>query len=55
MRPQADGKSSWLTARREYQRTKSAHFWTSFVPAPQGSIGTVDVEFFGEPSTSLSL
>ena len=39
----------------QFQRIKSAHFWTSFVPGPQGSMGTLDVEFFGEPSTSLSL
>ncbi len=37
------------------QRRKSAHFWTSLAPGPQGSIGTLEVEFFGEPSTSLSL
>jgi hypothetical protein len=43
------------TSEFRHQCTKSAHFWTSVVPAPQGSIGTLDVEFFGEPSTSLSL
>jgi 3-methyl-2-oxobutanoate hydroxymethyltransferase len=36
------------------QRRKSEHFWMSLVP-PQGPIGTLDVEFFGEPSTSLSV
>ena len=29
--------------------THSAHFGTS-APAPHGMIGTVEVEFFGEPS-----
>lgn len=38
-----------------YQRRKSAHFGMSFAPTPQGSIGTLEVEFFGEPSMSLSL
>src|SRR6201987_1442676 len=33
---------------------KSLHFCTSPSAAPQGMIGTVEVEFFGEPSTSLS-
>ncbi len=37
------------------QRTKSAHFAGSPPAAPQGSIGTVEVEFFGEPSISLSV
>jgi SPFH domain / Band 7 family len=40
---------------REDQWRKSAHFGTSFAPRPQGSMGTLEVEFFGEPSTSLSL
>jgi hypothetical protein len=38
-----------------FQRTKSAHFGGSPAAAPHGSIGTVEVEFFGEPSISLSL
>ncbi len=42
-------------AENPLQRTKSAHFWTSPAPPPHGWIGTVDVEFFGEPSISLSL
>ncbi len=33
---------------------KSPHFCTSLSAAPQGMMGTVDVEFFGEPSISLS-
>jgi len=33
--------------------TQSAHFCTSSLP-PQGITGTVEVEFFGEPSMSLS-
>jgi hypothetical protein len=33
---------------------KSPHFCTAASPAPQGMIGTDDVEFFGEPSISLS-
>ena len=44
-----------LTADLRSQRRKSEHFSTSFAPGPQGSTGTLDVEFFGEPSTSLSL
>ena len=32
----------------------SPHFWTAVSPAPQGMIGTEEVEFFGEPSISLS-
>ena len=36
-----------------YWLTKSAHFWMLSL-APHGMIGTVDVEFFGEPSISLS-
>jgi hypothetical protein len=51
----ACGECAAVTAAPQFQRMKSAHFWTSFVPGPQGSIGTLDVEFFGEPSTSLSL
>ena len=37
---------------RDYS-TQSAHFATSAV-GPHGMIGTVEVEFFGEPSISLS-
>jgi hypothetical protein len=33
---------------------KSLHFWISLSAAPHGMIGTVEVEFFGEPSISLS-
>ncbi len=33
---------------------KSPHFWTTGSFGPQGMIGTVEVEFFGEPSISLS-
>jgi hypothetical protein len=33
--------------------TQSAHFWISS-PAPHGITGTEEVEFFGEPSMSLS-
>lgn len=33
---------------------KSAHFCTALSAAPQGMIGTVEVEFLGEPSISLS-
>jgi hypothetical protein len=33
---------------------KSPHFCTLLSAAPQGMIGTVDVEFLGEPSISLS-
>jgi hypothetical protein len=33
---------------------KSPHFWTALSAAPHGMIGTVEVEFFGDPSTSLS-
>jgi len=32
----------------------SPHFWTTASAEPQGMIGTDDVEFFGEPSISLS-
>jgi hypothetical protein len=32
----------------------SSHFWTTASAEPQGMIGTDDVEFFGEPSISLS-
>ena len=32
----------------------SPHFWTVASAAPQGMIGTEDVEFFGDPSISLS-
>jgi hypothetical protein len=47
-----------LTASRLFRQaghfsTHSAHFCTSSLP-PQGMIGTEEVEFFGEPSTSLS-
>src|SRR5271165_6002959 len=37
------------------QRIKSAHFWVSPAAEPHGSIGTLDVEFFGDPSINLSL
>jgi hypothetical protein len=50
--------NNWVGLDRDdlrYQRIKSAHFCRSVVPGPQGSIGTLDVEFLGEPSTSLSL
>jgi hypothetical protein len=33
--------------------TQSAHFWISSL-APHGITGTEEVEFFGEPSMSLS-
>jgi hypothetical protein len=33
---------------------KSAHFWTFASAGPHGMIGTVEVEFFGDPSISLS-
>ena len=33
---------------------KSAHFCTAVSAAPQGMIGTLEVEFLGEPSISLS-
>jgi len=33
---------------------KSPHFCIAPSAAPQGMIGTLDVEFFGEPSISLS-
>jgi hypothetical protein len=33
---------------------KSAHFGGALAP-PQGMIGTVDVEFFGEPSITRSV
>jgi Pyruvate/2-oxoacid:ferredoxin oxidoreductase delta subunit len=49
-----DLRKEAAVAAASFQRTKSAHFATSVV-APQGAIGTVDVEFFGEPSISLSL
>ena len=32
----------------------SPHFWIVVSVAPQGMIGTEDVEFFGDPSISLS-
>jgi hypothetical protein len=32
----------------------SPHFWTFASPGPHGMTGTVEVEFFGEPSISLS-
>lgn len=32
----------------------SPHFCTLVSPAPHGIIGTDEVEFFGEPSISLS-
>jgi hypothetical protein len=38
---------------KNYFSTQSAHFGTSVV-APHGMIGTVEVEFFGEPSISRS-
>jgi hypothetical protein len=37
-----------------YGVKKSAHFCTFVSAAPQGMIGTVEVEFFGEPSMILS-
>jgi hypothetical protein len=37
----------------DYFSTKSAHLGTD-ASAPHGMIGTLDVEFFGEPSISLS-
>jgi hypothetical protein len=46
-----------MTANRsptDYFSTQSAHFCTA-ASWPQGWIGTVEVEFFGEPSISLSL
>jgi hypothetical protein len=33
---------------------KSPHFWTAVSAAPQGMIGTEEVEFFGDPSINLS-
>jgi len=47
--------SSLNRGRLPYQRRKSAHLGMSFAPTPQGSMGTLEVEFFGEPSISLSL
>ena len=44
----AEGGPSRQVGERPYS-TQSAHFGTS-VAAPQGMIGTVEVEFFGEPS-----
>ena len=44
-----------IERRVQGQRRKSEHFWMSLPAAPQGPIGTLDVEFLGEPSTSLSL
>ena len=32
----------------------SPHFWTDASAAPQGIMGTEEVEFFGDPSISLS-
>jgi hypothetical protein len=39
--------------RRRYSMN-SPHFWTVVSLAPHGMIGTDEVEFFGEPSISLS-
>jgi len=39
---------------RSGHQKKSPHFWTVASDAPHGMIGTVEVEFFGEPSISLS-
>ena len=52
----ANVKSAPLAAgpAAEYHEKKSPHFWTAASDAPQGMIGTVEVEFFGEPSISLS-
>ncbi len=41
----ADAQRYWM---------KSPHFCTLLSAAPQGMTGTVEVEFFGEPSISLS-
>jgi hypothetical protein len=32
----------------------SLHFWIALSADPHGMIGTEDVEFFGDPSISLS-
>ena len=46
-------KQSVPTSIRPYW-INSPHFCTEVSAAPQGMIGTVDVEFFGDPSISLS-
>jgi hypothetical protein len=38
----------------DYFSSQSAHFGTAASP-PQGMIGTLEVEFFGEPSMIRSL
>jgi hypothetical protein len=43
-----------LPAAIENYRRKSEHFTVS-APPPHGAIGTLEVEFLGEPSTSLSV
>src|SRR5436305_919912 len=48
----ASSRSSALGKPR-YRSSHSAHFGT-FVAAPHGMIGTVEVEFFGEPSIRRS-
>ena len=46
-----DRKNALPPYRCDQPFTQSAHFGA----VPQGSIGTLEVEFFGEPWTSLSL
>ena len=43
-----------IANRRSNYWMNSPHFCTAPSPAPQGMIGTEEVEFFGEPSISLS-
>jgi hypothetical protein len=43
-----------MTPDEIYFSTQAAHFCTA-ASAPQGMIGTVEVEFFGEPSMMRSL
>jgi hypothetical protein len=52
--PRSERRAQRWALVRAVHWIKSAHFCTTASAAPQGMIGTVEVEFFGEPSISLS-
>ncbi|GEM_PF-4233719 len=52
--PPKGARSGTASHLRRYCVKYSPHFWTLASAAPHGMIGTVEVEFFGEPSINLS-
>ena len=52
--PLSEGQAAGRAQLTHRYWMNSPHFWTALSVAPQGMTGTVEVEFFGEPSISLS-